>query len=257
MVYELGITRRIPKKTSRRSLVGTAAAALALTKLAPLMAQESTPVSMAEGDSDAVTVLKTAGEAVMKLETFAFELSTTAGSSTIFPGVDLISVEGAVRRPYDLTATLNVKALVQEITISAISVDGKFYIQDPLSGGAWQEFGDAREVVNMVNPDWLITAAVNLIQDAKITSQTDTTTLVEGYLDFSESLSQIEGTDLNELEQFLANEPVDVAIWINSDNLIERTELYGPIFASESSDVEKRIELSGFNEPVEIEAPII
>ena len=44
---------------------------------------------------------------------------------------------------------------------------------------------------------------------------------------------------------------------VNGDNLIERVELYGPIFASESTDVEKRIDLSGFNEPVEIEKPVV
>lgn len=254
MVYDLGVPHHIPQRASRRSFVGGAAAALALVTTR-LFAQESTPASRAEGDSDAVAVLKTAGEAVMALDTFTFDMQTTQGSSTIFPGVDLISVAGAVRRPLDLKATLTVKALVQTMEIGAVAVDGHFYIQDPLSGGAWQQISSAREVVNMVNPDWIIVAAVNLIKDASITEESDDSTLVEGYLDFKESLKEAGADNLSELEQFLATGPVDVAIWINGDNLIERVELYGPIFASESSDVEKRIDLSGFNEPVEIEKP--
>jgi hypothetical protein len=244
-------------RTSRRSFIGAAAATLALASVSPILAQESTPVSRAEGDSDAVAVLKSAGEAVLDLDTFTFDMRTTQGSSTIFPGVELISVVGAVRRPFDLVANLTVKAFVQTMEIGAVAVDGEFYVQDPLSGGDWQQFGSAQGIANMVNPDWIIVAAVNQIKDASITDESDESTLVEGYLDFSETLSQAQGGDSAELEQLLAMKPVDIAIWINGDNLIERVELYGPIFASESPDVEKRIELGGFNEPVEIEKPVV
>lgn len=257
MVYDLGVTRRIAPRTSRRTFVGAATTAIALANIAPIFAQDSTPASQAEGESDAVAVLKSAGEAVLALNTFTFDMSTTNGSSTIFPGVDLVSVVGAVRRPYDFVATLSVKAFVQTMEIGAVAVDGEFYIQDPLSGGDWQQFGSAQGIANMVNPDWIITAAVNQIKDATITSDSGDLTLVEGYLDFTEALSQVDGGDASELEQLLAMKPIDVAIWINGDNLIERVELYGPIFASESNDVEKRIELGGFNEPVEIEKPAV
>lgn len=257
MTYDLGITRRMPNSVSRRTFLGSAAALMAFAELWPAHAQDSTPVSQAEGDADALAVLEEAGKAVLALDTFAFELTTINGSSTIFPGVELVSVEGAVRRPIDLAATLTVKAIVQTIEISAVAVDGDFYIQDPLGGGKWQEMGSASEIANMVNPDWIIVAAVRLIKDAKITSDADDLTLIEGYLDFSESLSQADGGDLSQLEDFLADGPIDVAFWINTDNLIERVELYGPIFASESADVEKRIELSSFNEPVDIERPAV
>lgn len=259
MEYELGVTRHVKPRVTRRTFLGSAAALIALADLTPIFAQESTPASQAEGDDDAIAVLKAAGEAIKELDTFQFSLTTISGSSDVFPGVSLESVEGSVRRPMDLTATVKVSALMQTMELSAIAVDGEFYIQDPLSGGEWQNFGGAGEVAGMINPDWLIVAAVNMIQDAKITSQKDDETLIEGYLDFAKTLEGAGAavSDLGELEQFLAGTPIDVAIWINGDNLIERTELYGPIFASESADVEKRIELSAFNEPVEIEAPVI
>lgn len=257
MTYDLGITRHVRQRITRRSFVGSAAALIAFAELAPTFAQDSTPGSQAEGDVDAIAVLETAGKAILALDTFTFAMTTTNGSSTIFPGVELESVEGQVRRPYDLSATLRVKALIQTMEISAIAVDGEFYIQDPLSGGNWQNLGDAAGVANMVNPDWILMAAVNQIKDAAITDDGGDTTLIEGYLDFSEALAQMEGGDISELEGLLAMKPIDVAIWINADDLIERAELYGPIFASESADVEKRIELSEFNEPVEIEAPVI
>ena len=259
MEYELGVTRHVPAKISRRTFIGSAAAAIALSSLSPIYAQDSTPVSQAEGDDDAVAILKSAGEELMALDTFHFPLTTIAGSSTIFPGMSLESVEGTVRRPMDLTATVRASALMQTIEVNAISVDGEFYIQNPISGGAWESVGNAGEIAGMINPDWIIVAAVNLIKDAAITDQTGGDTLIEGYLDFAETLEEAGAstTNMGELEQFLANTPIDVAIWINADNLIERVELYGPIFASESPDVERRIDLSEFNEPVEIEAPAI
>ncbi len=255
MTYDRGISRRMHAGISRRTFLGSAAALMAFAEMTPVLGQESTPASQAEGDADALVVLEAAGKAVLALDTFTFALTTINGSSTIFPGVELVSVEGAVRRPIDLAATLTVKAIVQTMEISAVAVDGDFYIQDPLSGGKWQEVGSASEIANMVNPDWIIVAAVRLIKDAKITSDADELTLVEGYVDFSESLSNLEGADLSQLEEYLADDPIDVAFWINADNLIERVELYGPIFASESADVEKRIELTDFNEPVDIERP--
>lgn len=257
MNYEAPITTHVTPKVTRRSLIASAVAFGTFATVAPTWAQTSTPVSQAEGDADALAVLKAAGQQVLGLQTFTFSMETIHGSSSVFPGVELVSVEGLVRRPIDLSATLNVKAFMQTMQISAVAVDGEFYVQDPLSGGAWQSLGSASEIANMINPDWILMAAINLIQDAKITSEKDDVTVVEGFINLSETLGNLGSGDMEQLQGFLASGPVDVAFWIDEANYITRAELYGPIFASESTDVEKRIELSGFNEPVEIDTPDI
>lgn len=256
MTYDLGIITHYKPKVSRRSLLGSSMALAAFAKVAPVLAQTATPASQAEGDADALEVLRAAGQRILNLETFTFSLETTSGASTIFPGVELVSVEGAVRRPMDLTATMNVKTFMQTMEISAVMVEGEFYVQNPLSGGAWENMGSAPEIATMINPDWLLMAAINLIKDARITSEKDGQTLVEGYMNLSETLSTL-GSETQQLEQFLASGPVDIAFWIDEDDYISRAELYGPIFASETSDVERRIELKNFNEPVEINPPAI
>lgn len=257
MTYDLGITNHYTPKVSRRSLVGSVIALAAFAKVAPVFAQISTPASQAEGSADALKVLQAAGERIMNLDTFTFSLETTSGSSTIFPGVELVSVEGAVRRPMDLSATMNVKAFLQTMQISAVMVDGDFYVQNPLSGGAWENMGRAPEIATMINPDWILMAAINLIQEAHITSTRDNQTLIEGYMNLSDTLSSLGSGDSEQLQQFLASGPVDIAFWIDADDYITRAELYGPIFASETSDVERRIELGNFNEPVKINPPRI
>ena len=158
----------------------------------------------------------------------------------------------------DVSATLSVSVFMQTMNISAVVVEGDVYVQNPLSGGAWENMGSAPEIATMINPDWILLAAINLIQDASITGERDGVTLIEGYVDLFESIGDLgEGQDLQQLEQFLASGPVDVAFWIDPGNYITQAELYGPIFASESPDVEKRIELANFNEPVEIFVPDI
>lgn len=257
MTYDSGAIYHASTRVSRRSFVGSLAGLGALATVAPAFAQIATPANQSEGDADALEVLKAAGSNVLALDTFTFSLETTAGKSTVFPGVELVSVDGAVRRPIDLSATLNVKALTQTMEISAVSVDGEFYVQDPLSGGAWQNLGSAPEISSMINPDWMVMAAVNLIQDANITSQKDDVTLIEGYINLADSMGELEGAEMEQVKQFLASGPVDVAFWIDEANYITTVELYGPFFASESADVEKRIEFSGFNEPVDIEKPAV
>lgn len=255
MSYDSGIRASSRPRISRRSMIASAIAFSTFASVAPTFAQTSTPVSHAEGESDALDVLKAASSEILKLDTFKFSMETTAGSSTIFPGVKLVSVEGEVRRPMDVAAKLTVEAFTQTMTASAVVVDGEVYVQNPLSGGAWESMGTAPEIANMINPDWLLLAAINLIQDARITSEKDGIRLVEGFVNLSETLGDLNAQEMQQLEPFLAAEPVDLAFWINEDNLINTAEIYGPIFANESADVEKRIELTGFNEPVQIDVP--
>ena len=258
MFYELGTPVHASTRLDRRTFLGASAALGFLGTRISTSAQISTPTSHAEGDADAVAALTSAGQALFDLDTFSFSLETISGSSTIFTGVELESVEGVVRRPIDMRATLTVRAMAQSITIRATAVNGSFYIQDPLSGGSWQNLGEAPELANMINPDWMIQLAISQIKDAQITSDSDETTLVEGYFDLSESLQYLNAESRDTLGSYLAQSPVDVAFWITtSTSLITRAELYGPIFAAESADVEKRIELGAFNEPVDIATPAL
>lgn len=257
MEYSPVIRASARPKVSRRVVIASALALGTFATTVPAWARQSTPVSHADGDSDALEVLKSAGMQVLDLETFTYSMNTITGSSAIFPGVEVESIEGVVRRPMDVSATLTVKAFMQTMSISAVVVDGDVFVQNPLSGGAWENMGSAPQIATMINPDWLLLAAINLIQDARITGERDGVTLIEGHLNFTETLGELNAQDLQEVDQFLATGPVDVAFWIDAENYITRAEIYGPIFASESPDVEKRIELSNFDEPVEIFVPDI
>jgi hypothetical protein len=212
------------------------------------------------GEDDAVALLERAATTLAELETFGFEMQTVRGSSTIMSGFELESVEGVVRRPTDLQAEIGVSIPIGKLSIGAISLDGVFYIQDPLSDGSWMELGEMGEVQSLVNPDLLILSAVRLVQDARITGTGKVdganTNVVEGTVDFSGLLERFgEGEEQDQMSSLLAGEPVDVSFWIDEEDRIVEVELFGPIFASESEDVVRVVTLFDFNEAVEIEAP--
>lgn len=256
-MYDRGVTMHAKQVVNRRTLVGGAVVAGVLGRIFPVLALPATPAgNQAEGDAEALEVLKAASGALLSLNTFTFEMTTVQGQSTIMPQVELQSVTGAVRRPMDLTATLKVKAMVATVELSAVSVDGEFWVQNPI-GGEWMSVGQASEIANMINPDWIVAAMINLIKDAKITSTKNNQTLIEGWVNLYETLADYAGenADLSQVSEYLAKEPVDVAFWINDEHMLVQSEIYGPIFSSESPDVEKRIEFANFNEPVEIEKP--
>lgn len=252
---------RVPRQLTRRAVLLGASGLLA-TRLAGGIssAQNSaaTPDVQIEGEEDAVAILQRSAKVLAQLDTFGFELETVRGSSNLMQGFELKSVSGSVRRPTDLQAEIEVGTPIGSLTIGAISLDGVFYIEDPLSDGAWTEIGRVGEIQTLVNPDIIILAAVRLVQDARVTGSEKIdgveTTSVEGTVDFS-GLVEGAGEGQEQISDFLAGEPVDVTFWIDDEDRIIEVELLGPILASESDDVIRVVSLFDFNEPVEIEVP--
>ena len=249
---------------TRRSVLFGAGGVLAarLGDARPAFAQDASATAEIRvgGEDDAVALLERAAKTLAELDSFGFEMETVRGTSTIMSGFELQSVAGVVRRPTDLQAEVQVSIPIGDLTIGAISLDGVFYIQDPLSDGSWMELGEMGEVQTLVNPDLLIMTAVRLVQDARITGTGKVdgadANVVEGTVDFSGLLERFgEGAEQDQMRSLLAGEPVDVGFWIDEEDRIVEVELFGPIFASESDDVVRVVTLFDFNEPVEIDAP--
>ncbi len=220
---------------------------------------EASPAVQVTGEQDAVELLNAAAEAMAALDTFAFELETTQGSSTILQGLELKTIEGVVRRPVDIEATLSVSVPFGTIDVTAVGVDGSFWVQDPLSGGdEWISLGNDQELQSLINPDALILLAVRLVQDAKITG-TETidgadTTMVEGVVDFYAAADAALGSS-EMLSDIIAEGQKDVTFWIDGENRVVEAEIRGPLTVSESDDVVRVLRIFEFNEPVEIETP--
>ncbi len=243
------------------SVIAGQATPPATPSASPEASPEASPVvDGLTGEPEATSLLRDAAAAMAGLDTFQFEIATTRGQSTILQGLEVETITGAVRRPFDFTATVAVGLPFGSIELTAVGVDGRAYIQDPLSNGEWIELEGSEQAVALINPDTLILSSIGVIQDARIEGTEDidgaATTRVAGTIDFAASAERLGGGAV-ELPAEISSEPVDLLVWVDGQNRIVEIEIAGPLVATESDDVVRTVSFFGFDEPVDIEAPAL
>jgi len=194
-----------------------------------------------------------------ELSTFAFEIETTRGESTIFQGLNVREITGAVRRPADFTATVSVDLPFGAIDVTAVGVDGRAWLQDPLGDGEnWIPLEGSENIVALINPDTLIVNSIGLIQDARVDGTEELggvgTTRIVGTIDFAATAERLTGGAV-ELPAQIVAEPLPVVVWVDDQERVLEIEVSGPIIDTETEDVVRVVRFFDFNEPVEIEAP--
>ncbi len=223
--------------------------------------------SSAQETQDARALLTEAATNVGALETFAFALTTQNVETQFVEGITLQQVTGAVQRPDRFRAEAEVDLMLATITIKMISVAGRFWFTNPMEGEeVYQEvdFSGAGEVdpTALINPDRLILPALNTVVDPVIAG-TDSingveTTRVVGIVDLSQVVSMT-GTPEADAEsgEALITLPTSMpfAAWIDAEHVVRRVELTGAILEGENNDIIRRVDLSAFNEPVDIQPP--
>lgn len=245
----------------RLFLVGGTGLAVAMTgvNLASAQTPSADPVTDATGEDDAVALLERAATAMAALQTFGFEIQTVAGETSIMGLLTINDITGAVSRPLDFTATIEVGSPIGTIDISAIGKDGNAWIQNPLSDGEWITLAEmGGDILTIINPDSLILASIGLIQNATLdgTESVDgqEATRIAGTIDLAGTAESVMG-DSNDVPAELATEPLDVMVWIDENDHVLEIELSGPVLASEADDVIRSISFFDFDEPVDIEEP--
>lgn len=246
---------------TRRTVLAGGGALLLGAASRPAAAQDASSQSTPTGASDAVELLNAAAAAMTELETFAFELLTTQGETTVLEGFTLEEVRGVVRRPADFQTTVTVALPFASLDLSAVSVDNEVWIELPQfgdTGGGWTSLGSSEGVLSLLNPDVLILQSVRYIDDAQIDRDDDVdgvdVTWVAGSVDFHGIATRL-GDDQQGLAEQIAEGPVTVEIAIDGDRLIRKIEISGPILATETDDIVREVTFFDFNEPVEIEQP--
>jgi len=255
---ELTLDRPVSSRARLLVPAGLAAAFLFRGALGQSSAQET---------QDAQALLAEAAGKVAALDSFAFALTTQNGETQFVEGITLQGVTGAVKRPDSFMAEAEVDLMLATITIKMISVGGRLWFTNPLEGeDAYQEIdlsgaGETDPTV-LINPDRLILPALETVVDPVIagTESLDgiETTRVTGTVDLSQV---VRGSATPEADagsgEGLINLPTSMpfAAWIDSEHLVRRVELTGPILQGEAGDIIRRVDLSAFNEPVDIQPP--
>jgi hypothetical protein len=247
------------KNVSRRHLFGLSGGALAVLAVGSAGAQSATPdtaTPVIRGDDEAVSLLNQAVEAMTSLETFHFLIETTSGETKLMDLLEIDSIEGDVRRPFDFQTTVEASLFMGSIDITAIGIDGQVSIEDPTSTeGKWIDLGTDTATLSLLNPDYLLLQAVSIVHDAELDGDEKfdgvETRKVTGTVTLPDVTGEIDPAGA----AALSTEPLDVTVWIDERHYILGIEFVGPVLESESVDVTRLITFSAFNEPVEIEKP--
>jgi lipoprotein LprA len=241
---------------SRLSLLVASALLLAILVL--------TPRHTVGAQDDAAALLATAAEVMGDVQSFHFEVSTPRGETRFAENFTLLGLTGDVQRPDRFQTVALVDATIVQMELTVIGIGTTIWITDPLSAeGAFIEVdlgeeGTGLSMADLVNPDRLLLTAVDSIQDPVIAGPDEIdgvpTTRINGVATF-ERFQEAGFTRTPEAGVGMLGEPVQVAIWIDGDNRVRQLDVYGPLMATEAPNTVRRLKLSAFDEPVDIQPP--
>lgn len=241
-------------------------AALAFALLFALMPALSGGSAMANGE-DAKPLLQQSATAMAAVKSFSFKLTTPKGKSAILDNLELRTVEGAVLRPDRFQASVTVKVAIAELTIKTIGIGTRLWVTNPLQPGdkfveasaGGGNSGSSQTLTDLLNPDRIFLQAVSMIQnpvvDGQETINDAPTTRVTGTVNLDQ-LSQFANVGTPEAApgMFVLGEK-KLTVWIDASNRVVRLEFAGPLTTNESADVVRRLDLTAFDQPVDIQAP--
>jgi len=245
---------------------GRVAAEFALALLFALLLALSSGSTMANGQ-DATPLIQQATTAMTAVTSFSFELTTPNGQSMIFNNLELKTVTGSVLRPDRFKAAVTVKAAIVELTIKAVGVGTRLWTTNPLSpGDVYVEAaagdgngGSAQTLTDLLNPDRIFLRAVSLIQNPVVdgieTLDGVETTRVTGTVNLNQ-LSQLVamGTPAAASSLIVLGEK-PLTVWLDANHRVVQLEIAGPLTTSDSADVVRRLDLTDFDQPVDIQQP--
>ena len=151
-------------------------------------------------------------------------------------------------------------AAIIELTVKVVGVGNQLWVSDPISEEERYvainlDEADGASPTALLNPDRVLLAAVDLIEEPSLTGEETIdgieTTRIDGTFDLARVVSP--HTPLPGLR---LDGPLPVSLWIDDVGRLRRLELDGPFTGAESPDVRRRLDLSAFDEPVDIQPPV-
>lgn len=239
-------TRRVSRVAPRSFVLGFLVLALGL----------STVLSCNSPQNQEPTAQEILGEASNKLanlESLHFKLDAEGGGFTVGPGLTASSLEGDVLKPDRLhvKGKTNIAGMALELNI--IAVGDQIYLANPLTR-QWEKLSadTGATVPRVLGSDGVarvLNSASNVKRNEDATVDGVTNYHVAGELDPA-ALASIFGTAAGPA-------PVPGEIWIGKEDfLVRQIRLSGPLMENDAPNVVRTIQLSRFDEPVLIEAPV-
>jgi LppX_LprAFG lipoprotein len=211
-------------------------------------ADEASPTATPES---AEALLARAATAVEDVTSFHFRLTHKNGTTPLPLNLALETAEGDVVIPGKLSAEIEAKAVGSiPVSVNVIAIDDETWITNPFNR-KWQRLPGSG-VRDFADPEALVKSLVAAVQDPRI----DGGSTIDGV----RTVKLVARVDAGQLREALAiaraGNEVRVEAWVGAeDGLPRRIRIVGPLSSGEDDDVSRQIDLSRFDEPVEISPP--
>jgi hypothetical protein len=189
--------------------------------------------------------------------TFHLSMQNERGKTTVFPGVQLQGVEGAVRQPDRFRAKAKAKAVFVTVEIQVIGIAGRLWMANPIQGAKnFKERTVDAKYLPLTRPDNIVQLLLKMLEDPRI----DRTEKI-GNQESTVVAGRFNLMRLSEVAPELTSSPIKTdqalraEIWIDANSVIHRLKIFGPMVTYDDNNVIRVIDFSRFGEPVTIDEP--
>jgi len=205
---------------------------------------------------DAQALLAASATAMGAVQSFHFVITIQNGELIILDRLQLTRAEGDVEQPHTLQVSVTGKVKVLPVTANVIIIgDDVWAAVSPREDKYAKIDPDRVEKLQLdteFDPTTVLLKTIGYIDTPVITGTEELngvpTTVVEGTVDLGKATS---GTPADGLAQ----QPVQVKLWVDSANRVQRLQTIGPLLEGQPEGIVHQLDLTKFNEPVHIVAP--
>ncbi|PKB79371.1 MAG: hypothetical protein BZY88_13630 [SAR202 cluster bacterium Io17-Chloro-G9] len=211
------------------------------------------PAPTAQPTPDAQALLRKATSRMLALESLSFVLEHRAGSTELFPGVEMTRASGVVDIPDDFSVTVEAQSANPRayIEFSAVSVGGRAYMTDFFTG-RWRQVKVESLPVNLGRLGATLAGIIASVES----SQAVGTEVLSGH-ETVVITGQIQSQVLAGLVPGAARGyNVGLELWVEeSQGLLVQALITGQVMAADAPATARLLTFDGFDAPVDIAPP--
>ena len=202
---------------------------------------------------DPQALLRRAADGLLALETAEFSLEHEAGTTMLFPGLEMDRAAGVVELPARSRFTVDAVAALQGafVEVEIITIEGDAYMTDLVSG-QWRAVPPMMVPITLSNLGETLAAILDAMDSPRWAGTTELDRapahLVEG---------GVTSGDLKGLAPAAgAGYPVDLRLWLDAQTgMLKQARIAGQVVDTDLPETVRVLRLGGFDAPVTITRP--
>jgi lipoprotein LprG len=211
------------------------------------------PACSGDEEGDAELILRDAIPAMQELSSFSFDYDVQRPQDAPpVQGTDVVSLEGSVDDQGGMKALIHILQGGIPLQLNFVAVGDTHYVENPISG-AWQSIPAASSPVGQLNLGASAIQILEKVQEPEYDGRDEVGGVAVDKVTGTVAAEDVEGI----VQAVSVDHSFPVELWIGvEDDLVRRIVLSGAATRSEHEETVRTIDLTGFDEPVEIEPPV-